>query len=116
MKGSENLITWQSDFKRLVRLEGIWEHFLEDFIEFYSQPLQLIIDRFRLFTFLLETRSNARTNQDQYDRVAYQESYKAYVQCSHQLNELINQLNGKYRKQLNADKFFALAIQCKVLR
>ena len=39
-----------------------------------------------------------------------------FIQCSHQLNELINQLNGKYRKQLNADKFFALAIQCKVLR
>src|SRR5216117_1632355 len=79
LKSPENLITWQSDFKRLARLEEIWEHFLEDPIELYSQSPQLTTDRFRLFTSPLETRFNARTNQDQYDLVAYQESYKAYV-------------------------------------
>ena len=71
LKNPENLITWQSDFKRLAKLEGIWKHFLEDPIEFYNQSPQLITDRFRLLTFLLEIRSNTRTNQDQYNRIAY---------------------------------------------
>src|SRR5438105_1230362 len=79
LKGPENFITWKSDFKRLAKLEEVWEYFFENLIELYSQFPQLITDRFRLFTSPLKTRSNTRTNQDQYDRIAYQESYKIYI-------------------------------------
>jgi hypothetical protein len=47
LTGSDNIITWQSDFKRLAQMEGVWEHFLDDSIEFYSEVPQLTQDRFR---------------------------------------------------------------------
>jgi hypothetical protein len=79
LTGSDNIIIWQSDFKRLAQMEGIWEHFLDNSIEFYSEVPQSTYDRFRLLTSPMEIRSNTRIiNQESHDRVAYQEIWKAY--------------------------------------
>ena len=77
-------------------MEGIWEHSLENPIEFYNQLSQLIIDKFKLFTFLLEIRSNARTNQDQYDRIAYQKSYKIYIDFQSKKQKIIRMFTNSF--------------------
>jgi hypothetical protein len=61
LTGSDNIITWQSDFKRLAQMENFWKYFLDNSIEFYNEVPQLTQNKFRFLIFPIEIRSNSRT-------------------------------------------------------
>jgi hypothetical protein len=95
-------------------MEGIWEHFLDDSIEFYSEVPQSTYDRFRFLIFSIEIRSNIRIiNQESHDRVVYQKAWKAYSDFQSKKEKVRDVLTSSVDNsiQINADdhdtiKFF----------
>ena len=94
LHGTENLVTWEEDFKRLAQLEDVWIHFQPDQVEALESPPNPQDSQWYFIKNLIGYRRRVPANQKplKFNKSAYKDAYRRYRSFQNTKNKAIGLL------------------------